>query len=447
MEESVGVPGFAGAAIDAAVAAAVAEAIGAMAGSPATLALRISRLPQKGNEEMAEDYFYISYSERDAIYARKLASELRRRGFGVWMGSRIIRDEAWTKEMTDGIRECGAVIVLATLDAQGSEPMQREVAAAQAEGKPIVPMLLYGDGLSYLADVEGPDARAGTPYIDLKPGRMPLQDFYARLQQIIPPIGTPPRPGQRAPAPTLLEPEMIPIPAGEFLMGSDPDRDAISSESEKPQHTLHLPDYSISKTLVTNAQFLAFVKATRHKPPPHWKAGAPPRGQDQHPVVYVSWHDALDYIRWLAEATDKPYRLPSEAEWEKAARGIEGHLYPWGDEWQSARCNSDEAGIDATTPVTSYPQGTSPFGVLDMAGNVWEWTRSLWGKDYHGPDYRYPYDATDGREDESAPDEQMRVIRSGSFHNPSPIVRCAARYWLGPTIYQDNVGFRVVLPR
>ena len=314
-------------------------------------------------------------------------------------------------------------------------------------------MLLYGDGLSYLADVQGPNARAGTPYIDLKPGRMPLLDFYARLHQIMPPIGAPirapiaapPKPGKNAPAHVLLEPEMIPIPAGEFLMGSDPARDPISNEWERPQHSVSLPGYSMSKTLITNAQYMAFVQATGHKRPPHWKAGIPAKGQEQHPVAYVTWHDALDYCRWLAEATGKPYRLPSEPEWEKAARGIEGHLYPWGDEWQSARCNSDEAGIDATTPVTSYPQGASPFGMLDTSGNVWEWTRSLWGKDYHGPDYRYPYDATDGREDESAPDEQMRIMRGGSFHNPSPIVRCAARYWLGATIYQDNVGFRVVL--
>jgi formylglycine-generating enzyme required for sulfatase activity len=400
------------------------------------------------------DYFYISYTEPDAIYARKLANELRKRGFGVWLGDRTGRGEHWTQEMMDGIRECGAVIVLATLDAEGSDPMRQEVMAAQAEGKPIVPMLLYGQGLSYLSDVQGSAAGGGTPYIDFKPGRMPLLDFYVRLQQVVPPIGAPvgasakpakPQPKGKAPARAPFEPEMVPIPAGEFLMGSDPARDPLGGETEQPQHALHLPGYSMSKTLVTNAQYLAFVQATGHARPPHWKAGTPAKGQEQHPVVYVTWHDALDYCRWLAQATGKPYRLPSEAEWEKAARGIEGHLYPWGDEWQPARCNSDDSGVNATTPVTSYPQGASPFGLLDMAGNVWEWTRSLWGKDYHGPDYGYPYDAADGREDESAPDEVMHIIRSGSFHNPPPILRCAARYWLSPQVWQDNVGFRVVL--
>jgi len=406
------------------------------------------------------DFFYISYSETDAIYARKLANELRRRGFGVWLGDRPASGEVWTRIMQDGIRECGALIVLATPDADKSDPMRQEVMAAQAESKPIVPMLLYGNALSYLRG-EDSAAGGGTPYVDFKPGRMPLLDFYVRLQGIVPTLGAPltapglpakpqPKPKgkakAKAPDRAPFEPEMVPIPAGEFLMGSDPARDSFGGELEQPQQSLSLPGYSISKTVVTNAQYLAFVQASGHERPAHWRAGVPVKGQEQHPVVYVTWYQAMDYIRWLAQATGKPYGLPSEAEWEKAARGTDGRIYPWGDKWQRARCNSDESDINTTTPVTAYPQGVSPFGLLDIAGNVWEWTRNLWGKDYHKPDYSYPYDATDGREEESAPEEVMRIIRGGSFHNPPAILRCAARYWLSPKVYQDNVGFRVVLP-
>ena len=94
-------------------------------------------------------------------------------------------------------------------------------------------------------------------------------------------------------------------------------------------------------------------------------------------MVHVFWHDAVAYFNWLAEVTSKPYRLPSEAEWEKGARGSDGRIYPWGDQWDVKRCNSLESGKRDTTPVGAYTQGASPYGCLDMAGNVWEWTRSL----------------------------------------------------------------------
>jgi formylglycine-generating enzyme required for sulfatase activity len=122
--------------------------------------------------------------------------------------------------------------------------------------------------------------------------------------------------------------------------------------------------------------------------------------------VYVTWHDAMAYCRWLARVTGRAYRLPSEAEWEKAARGTDGRIWPWGNKWDSKRCNSREGGPGNTTPVGQYsPQGDSPYGCVDMAGNVWEWTLSLL-KDY-------PYDPKDGREDAQA--EGRRRLRGGAF--------------------------------
>jgi formylglycine-generating enzyme required for sulfatase activity len=179
-----------------------------------------------------------------------------------------------------------------------------------------------------------------------------------------------------------FEPEMILIPAGEFLMGSDPHKDKDALDREQPQHTLYLPDYYIAKTPVTNAQYAAFVQATGYKMPKHWENGEIPAGKDAHPVVNVSWDDAMVYYKWLAEATGKSYTLPSEAEWEKAARGTDGRLYPWGNTFDQGKCNVGKSGIRGTAPVDKYPQGASPYGVLDMAGNVYEWTRSLWGFAY-----------------------------------------------------------------
>ncbi len=169
------------------------------------------------------------------------------------------------------------------------------------------------------------------------------------------------------------EPVWVEVPAGEFWMGGE------RYDDEKPVHRVHLERFWIARTPVTNAQYQIFVETGGHEPPEHWENGRPPKGKESHPVVNVSWHEALAYCRWLSEVTGKAITLPSEAEWEKAARGDgDQREYPWGD-WQEGRANTDELGLNDTTPVGIFPEGASPYGVLDLSGNVWEWTRSLWG--------------------------------------------------------------------
>ena len=217
-----------------------------------------------------------------------------------------------------------------------------------------------------------------------------LRWFYKRRLQSIREVRKSPA---SAEGPHAFEPALVRIPAGEFLMGGDPAQDRDAMRIEEPQHTVTLADYFLARTPVTNAQYEAFVLDSGHSPPTHWKKGKPPRGRGDPPVVRVSWYDAADYCRWLSEATGRPYRLPTEAEWEKAARGTGGGIYPWGDTWDAKRCNTKESGSGDTTPVGAYPRGASPYGLMDMAGNVWEWTSSrLWD---------YPYQAGDGREDPS----------------------------------------------
>ena len=171
-------------------------------------------------------------------------------------------------------------------------------------------------------------------------------------------------------------------------------------------------------------------------------------------MVYVSWHDAMAYCRWLSGVTGKPITLPSEAQWEKAARGGlppagrdkgRAREYPWGDEWDEAKCNTGELGLGDTTPVGIFPEGASPYGCLDMAGNVWEWTRSLWGEDYSVPEFKYPYDPRDGRENPEAGDDILRVLRGGSFFDLRVGARCAFRCWYGPFLDWYIGGFRVVV--
>jgi formylglycine-generating enzyme required for sulfatase activity len=300
-----------------------------------------------------------------------------------------------------------------------------------------------------------------------------------------------PKPVQGPPAVlTLTAPirlELVRIPAGEFLMGSNPTVDKDADADEQPQHRLYLPDFYIGKVPVTNAQFAAFAKAVGYKTQAEergfgwawtesqgeWLKGADwchPRGPQtgiaekaDHPVVQVSWHDAVAFCRWLSEATGQPFRLPSEAEWEKAARGPvagsapstssgreptgsgRGRIYPWGDEPpDKARCNFGQ-NVGDTTPVGQYAAGETPdTGVLDLAGNVWEWTGSLWGKYWQGPDFGYPYDPNDGREDQAAPDSVFRVLRGGSWSASQLGVRCAIRNWDHPDPCLGGRGFRVV---
>ncbi len=246
-------------------------------------------------------------------------------------------------------------------------------------------------------------------------------------------------------------PAMVHIPAGEFLMGSNPQKVENAMGWEQPRHRVFLPDYYLSKTPVTQAQYALFVAACDQPAPPYWGGQVPPEADRNHPVVDVSWYEALAYCAWLSEQGPKRYRLPSEAEWEKGARGPwmaeelfeSDRTYPWGDRWDPRKCNTRESGHEATTPVDVYPKGVSPYGLLDMAGNVWEWTRSLWGPDPASPAFVYPYDPNDGRENVEAGADVFRVLRGGSAYVPRNFARCAYRYWSGPRFCNHFMGFRL----
>lgn len=197
--------------------------------------------------------------------------------------------------------------------------------------------------------------------------------------------------------------ELLRVPAGEFLYGEN-------------KQKIVLPQFWIAKTPVTNAQYEVFVDTTGYGPPIHWPGGQIPQGKANHPVVNVSWDDAQKFCAWAG------LRLPTEQEWEKAARGTDGRWYPWGD-WQAGRCNSKEANIGATTPVDHFPNGASPYGVLDMAGNVVEWCA----------------DYVDN-------DPKARVVRGGWFDTDYHDVYCAWRRRWHPDCRNDCGGFRAASP-
>jgi len=330
------------------------------------------------------------------------------------------------------------------------------------------------------------DTQKAEPALEGLPERMPAEtesvapyDFAARTEpdlleaskrvtrggpepvgrDAIPPYE--PRVGSREGSIVIGDMEFMLVPKGKFIMGSkEDDKDAY--DDEKPQHTVEIPyDYWLARFTVTNAQFAQFIKASGYQTTAElqgsayaydgkdWKdtKGAnwlhprgPKSGIDEHPihpVVSVSWLDAMEYVKWLNQSLGSPqrglvYRLPSEAEWEKAARGVYGNLYPWGNDFDKTRCNSYESGKMDTLPVNAFPNGASPYGCEQMSGNVWEWTHTLWGS-------KYPYIATDGREAEKS--SGSRVVRGGSFNSNRRGVCCAYRLSFGGPF--DYLGFRV----
>ncbi len=195
---------------------------------------------------------------------------------------------------------------------------------------------------------------------------------------------------------------------------------------ETPPVAKVVAPFYIDRTEVTNEQYLKFVKATNHPPPPHWLGGKYRKGRDKWPVFNVTWKDAADYAAWAGK------RLPTEAEWELAARGLDARIFPWGDAFDKARCNSFEGGAKQPLPVGSYPDGASPYGCLDMAGNVSEWTSDLF----------LPYPGSKAKISEA--DQSKYVYRGGSFASEALYVRCAYRIGASRNAAKATLGFRCV---
>ena len=227
---------------------------------------------------------------------------------------------------------------------------------------------------------------------------------------------------------TFADMSFMQISAGKFLMGSKDDNE-LAADDERPQHALKLPEFYLARFPVTNTEY------ARHKT----SEVKIPKGKKDHPVVEVSWDEAMEYIQWLNETAKDglpngfAFSLPSEAQWEKAARGEYGNEWPWGNEFDQNKCNSIEGGKGSTTAVDSYLSGASPYGVLDMVGNVWEWTHTFFKE--------YPYESGDGRESESG--NAMRVLRGGSFDYYQFNARCAYCGSNYPDSRSFYFGFRV----
>ena len=241
------------------------------------------------------------------------------------------------------------------------------------------------------------------------------------------------------------EPETLLVDAGPFTMGREPGPGM--SDHETPAHLVDLVQaYRLGRTPVTVAQYAEFIAQSSNQPTPQDRfLRHPPEDRLDHPVTEVSWHEAMAYCAWLSRQTGRRYRLPSEAEWEKAARGVDARPYPWGDEWFDQRCNADSG---ETTPVETYPEGAGPYGNLDMLGNVQEWTSTLWGGELQTCQYPYPYRPDDGREDPEARDHRdkaYRIHRGGSYRSKPATLHAAKRSRAEANSRSRGRGFRVLM--
>ncbi len=234
-------------------------------------------------------------------------------------------------------------------------------------------------------------------------------------------------PAEATQAPTLppVTDDMVEIPAGPFTMGSD-----SGDPEDAPAHEVDLPAFEIDRFEVTNADFATFVETTAYVTEAE-KAGKKTwrdeftDGKENHPVVRVTWNDAVAYCEWLGK------RLPTEAEWEKAARGTEGFSFPWGNEWDTTKANVKATGLRGTTAVGSFGAGASPYSVEDMVGNVWEWTAD-WYQAYPGNTADDPYYG-----------ERCRVTRGGGWFDEEPQATTFNRNCADPNkTTSDELGFR-----
>ena len=267
-----------------------------------------------------------------------------------------------------------------------------------------------------------------------------------------------PRPGVGVDPDTGL-PDIVwcEVPSGPFLMGST-DEDEMAYSDEKPQHEYNIrAPYKISRYPVTQAQYGVFVQAGGYTERRYWTEEGwswreregilePPRlGEpwdlSNHPRVAVSWYEAVAFCRWLTEelrrgneiTESQEVTLPMEPQWERAARGADGRIYPWGGDPDPERANYSDTGIGATSAVGCFPEGASLYGVEDQSGNVWEWCRTKWKDNYEGYE-----------DDNDLRGNDPRVLRGGSVDDTGASVRCAYRFWFGPDDRYRYLGFRLV---
>lgn len=451
---------------------------------------------------------FISYAHENTRFALKLARQLQKQGLAVQLDQwGVSAEDEWNRAIERMIRRCDNFLIVLSPEAVNSWVVRDQFLLALSLNKTIVPVLYRAcnipvplQSIPYI-DFANRDFKSSFsqllaryfPKVQINSGYWPkvksicinsVQNWWNVLGPLLWPgwlgpaivlllvlmavliyrrsdhsvvFGPTPQfetlavaPPTQSPVPTV-EPVatkvrtrdgqiMALIAAGEFLMGSD-SSDTEANSDEKPQHSVYVDSFWIDKTEVSNSQYNKCVEAEVCRPSGALTSIFTPA---ELPVVGVSWAQANTYCRWVGG------RLPTEAEWEKTARGTDGRLYPWGDDFDGSRLNYCDAnciadwrdatandGYRYTAPPGSYPAGASPYGVLDMSGNVWEWTADWYAPDsYKNSIYRNPTGPESGLQ---------RVVRGGSWYYYGKNLRAAKRHKDTPVTQHDNIGFRCVI--
>ena len=392
---------------------------------------------------------FISYSRKDKVFVQHLASDLERSGLDVWWDLTDIQgSDVWMQKIEEGLDSSKYYILVMTPDALKSRWVRRELLSADQKEIKIIPVHLRAcksfplavrdlqpvDAINRSYDVvfqevlriiQGRTSKGGLASSNLNVVNRALQEISQKDNL-------------RDANQVWARIEFVKIPRGKFLMGSK-STSPHSVNYEHTQHVVEIPyDYWIGRFPVKASKFVEYLQSRKLNHPimEHHQE------KTLYPAGYISWYDAQGFCQWLNDLRGSSlpkgivFRLPSEAEWEKAARGPDGRVWPWGNVFDKMNCNSAEGGIGQITPIDYFsPQGDSPYGAADMVGNVWEWVNSL--------SWNYPYSSNDGRENLESKDR--RILRGGAYNFTIKHVRAAARGDSFPDKFYSNYGFRVAV--
>jgi len=412
-------------------------------------------------------HLFISYAKKDT---RKLALELTDKlneidGVTAWVDRSLRAGKSWELQIESEIDRCDTLIVLYSPDIHRHKKGKKrsyilnEIAYAQQLDKHLIPIMAQ--------ETTPPMALIMEHYIDFTLGNLTVGDLVGVIcneLEIAPPqleIDTPDELDQMELASTIIDIigkpfEWCQVPAGEFIYSDD--ENSLYSEYTQSggRQTLALPSFSIAKYPISYSQFQAFIDDNKGFKDSRWwndlaandkhrsKHGNPKWEIPDHPRERVSWYDAVAFCRWLSwrlgggydirKIDDWAVRLPTEFEWEKAARGTDGRLYPWGNKFDENKCNAKASAVKRTTSVTQYSLGASPYGVYNMGGNVWDWCLT----DFDNPQI----DASM----EKISSNSERVLRGGSFFSVTYASRSALRGCASPHLRYFDYGFRIMRP-
>jgi len=400
---------------------------------------------------------FLSHTSHDGQWCAPFVTELRAKGLDVFYDEHdLLAAQQWIPELEKQIKRRDILVLILTPDSWKSPWVQIEFQFAMHLGKPILPLVLKP-----LEDKSFIDLRQHLNVAHITPAegakrlireldRLNLADLAFNS-----PLPTNPRAQSGEDAPHLLSqttreknlqgriisdvevilPPWRFIPAGPFWMGSDRVRDKDATDSELAEFSINVAPFAIALYPVTVQEYTLAVKGNIVKAPQNNHISWEEQIQHpSHPVVNVSWYDAIAYTQWLSALTEQIWRLPTEIEWEKAAKADQKYIYPWGNKWKAGLANTKEENVKTTSTIGAYPQGASPYLIYDLIGNVGEWC--------HSKMEPYPYQTPAIPVLEAS---DKRIIRGGSWNSTHLEARITARRDHFPEIIAPTFGFRLVL--